>query len=349
MRLQGPKRQRISARTPRPRWSLTLVLIVLSLFVASPAVAEEGGEAVSERSASEKRRLGYALLGSSVAIGLMMVGAYAYLRRRQRRTRMGPVGVALSAGSRASRGRRRRSAASSTGATGSVIDPPAAVAGSWSETLARTTLEFDPTHGEELSRECPECSRAFDSTLLICPHDSTPLRSLPSGARRRSREAPETLDRLKCKGCGRRHEMGVAFCYIDGRALSPDTRESTTKAPTFKACESCGWEGDAEQLTCPDCSDDDGELIAVDPAQTTPMTPAIPLTICPKCRVYGAPGQAYCADDGEVLEPLLSMRHATFPAHGFGPRRKICGDCGAQFGSFARYCSKDGSKLLALN
>ena len=131
-----------------------------------------------------------------------------------------------------------------------------------------------------------------------------------------------------------------------GMPLVEDTSEAAQDATVFRACETCGWEGEIDQRTCPE---DGSELLVVDPSDSTSVAPTIPLLICPRCREYAPPGTAHCPEDGEVLTPLSNIRMTELPRNGIGPRRKICRECGERFSGAADYCPRDGVKLVALN
>lgn len=315
---------------------------------AALAKAPASEQAPSTKSL-EREKLGYILLGTSCALGLGMVAGYFFVRRRQRRDEqsfdfedLGLVSeVDLSNHRRtAGAGQRRDGASEQQGAShNSVL-----------EALGTSELGFaPPQRWAESGRECPECSRTFSSTILVCPYDSVALRPAhrKKSQRRHLAGSLDGLDRLVCTGCERRYELGIEYCYHDGLPLMQDTRDRAEHAPTFKACEKCGWETDvADEMLCPN---DDHELVAIDPSDSTRVQPAIPMTMCPTCREYGAPGVAFCPNDGEVFMPVINMRVTEFPARGFGPRRKVCSECGAEHGGQAAYCSNDGSKLVSLN
>lgn len=195
-------------------------------------------------------------------------------------------------------------------------------------------------------RRCPRCHRTFPSSIVVCPVDSVPLEDASSHRGEESLSSPERLDRMSCTGCERRYAVDAEYCYHDGIPLTRDTRDAAADAPVYRACESCGWEGHTDEMTCPNDGD---ELIAIDPSDSSSVSPTIPMLVCPECREFAPPGHAHCPDDGTLLTPITNMRVTEFPEGGFGPRRKICKKCGTQFSSAALYCSHDGAKLMPLN
>jgi hypothetical protein len=314
------------------------------LFVACALVAAEAFAQAEEGGDQRDSGLGVILVGSSCAVGLGLGAAYLVARRRRRRRRR-HLRARLGAGAGGSSAQPQVvSASTSTGEASTSVSVDS-VLGS----MTRSSLELAPGR-TEAGRECPKCSRTFESTLYVCPYDATPLRSQKQAGRERRKRSSGTdrdgLERMACPGCERRYEASVDFCYHDGLPLGGDTWAKAAEAPTFKACDTCGWEGEGDHTVCPN---DGGELVEIDPGDSTRVEPTIPLTICPKCRGYGGLGQAYCDDDGALLTPLVDVRLSEFPAAGFGPRRKVCKECGAQYGGAARFCSADGTKLVGLN
>ncbi len=191
-------------------------------------------------------------------------------------------------------------------------------------------------------RMCPECGEQFPASVVVCPHDSTPLETIE-----RAGGSEETLlERQRCPGCGRRYEPGPAYCYHDGMRLRQDTSEKGDEAPVFDVCERCGWEGQVDRRTCPR---DGGELTAVDPSEESRAAPPIPVLCCPECGELAEPGRARCPNDEAVLTPLDHPHRSELPARGFGPRRKICPECGASYSAAGRYCTEDGSELVSMN
>lgn len=195
-------------------------------------------------------------------------------------------------------------------------------------------------------RICPDCGERFPQSVVLCPYDSTPLSKIEEGTPQASPSDETVLERQRCPGCGRRFEAGPDYCYHDGMRLRQDTVEDAEDAPVFKVCETCGWEGQAEDRLCPR---DGRELTVVDPSEESRISPPIPVLVCPECGEYAAPGSGRCPEDGAALTPLENAHQTELPGYGFGPRRKICQECGGKFNSSARYCTKDGSELVPMN
>ncbi|MFP4599618.1 MAG: hypothetical protein ACLFVJ_15265 [Persicimonas sp.] len=306
-------------------------LVVLVLSAAALAADGDGdgdGAPVAERAAetkdnhqSDNPQLGYLLLGSSMILGLALAGGYYYMRRRRRRRAYPSFGRSPSRNFVGSGGR------------------DLATRAMWRsvEVSSNKSVMISEGASEDLAPD-----KLISDRLGV-------VGFVPQGyhqSQNTGRDRAERLDQMACTGCGRRYARRVEFCYFDGLPLDRDTRQKRSEAPSFKACDSCGWEGDSEASACPN---DGAELVEVDPTETAPIAPAIPMTVCPKCRHHGAPGQAFCPEDGEVLMPMVSVRLAKSPPRGFGPRRKVCNECGGEFSGHARFCSQDGSKLVALN
>jgi len=192
---------------------------------------------------------------------------------------------------------------------------------------------------------CPECGERFGPTVGVCPHDSTPLQKIDRDSTGRL-DDEGVLERQRCPGCGRRYEPGPAYCYHDGMRLRHDTVEKADDAPVFKACETCGWEGQVDGRVCPK---DGQELTTIAPSEEERMTPPVPLLVCPECGEFGSPGQTHCPEDETVLTPVSNAHARQLPGVGFGPRRTICRECGQTFSGAARYCSRDGTELVAMN
>ncbi len=310
---------------------------------ANPSTHKAAAQATL--SASERRHLGFILLGTSGVLGAGMIGVFLLirLRRRRRRGYDDPSSADF-------RGAQLVGVTSLVQDSGRRVQAKADKSAPGGETTveahASSRVDFAPEQSSSQSM-CPKCSRLFPSTLVVCPYDSATLLRVPERSRAKpARRTEQSLERLVCTGCDRRYEPGISFCYHDGLPLMQDTRERARQAPTFKACEDCGWEGQTDDALCPH---DGGELIEIDASDSTKIAPTIPMMVCPKCRNFGPPGKAFCPDDGELLTPLVNVRVTEFPAHGFGPRRKVCETCGTEHSGHAQYCSCDGSKLVALN
>ncbi len=310
----------------RLRLTVGMLCALVVLVVSAAALAADGdgdGTPVAERAAETKEdhqadnpQLGYLLLGSSMLVGLALAGGYYYMRRRRRRRAYPSPGMSPLHNSMRSGGR------------------DVATRAMWRsvEASSNKSVMISDVASEELVSD-----KLSAAGFLPQAHHHS---------KKASRDRAERLDQMACTGCGRRYARRVEFCYFDGLPLDRDTRQKRSEAPSFKACDSCGWEGDSDEEVCPN---DGAELVEVDPTETAPIAPAIPMTVCPKCRHHGAPGQAFCPEDGEVLMPMVSVRLAKSPPRGFGPRRKVCNECGGEFSGHARFCSQDGSKLVALN
>lgn len=311
-----------------------------------PARAKGDADSLPAMSGPERRELGYILLGTSCALGAGMVGIFLYIRRRRREQALFEFDADAFA-RKASARRRRTPLEASASRVERSADNATVGAETVLEALGDSQVGFAAHASSVQGRECPKCSRTYPSTILVCPYDSSPLRDRRKKRRRSARASKAgRLDRQVCSGCDRRYANDVDYCYHDGLPLAQDTRERAHDAPTFKACEECGWEAETDEALCPH---DGSELVEIDASDSTRIAPTIPMMICPKCREYGAPGVAFCPNDGELLTPLTNVRMTEFPAHGFGPRRKVCEECGAEHSGHASYCSHDGAQLVALN
>jgi hypothetical protein len=310
---------------------ITLCAFVCLFGVSALAVAQGPAQqepVQNETPHQDSRQLGYLLLGTACALGLCMGGVWLLIRRRRRDQTLLGFEDFETFGASDERG----------------FSP-----------TQRTVKASGPHHESALAATNPSAETVLDpldGLHSVQPQRSTDARAPGNNHRRSNKPGQHPLDRMACTGCERRYKAGVDFCYHDGLPLMQDTRESALNAPTFKACESCGWEGEADdQKLCPNdaCSDESNALTDIDPSDSTHVQPTIPMTMCPTCRDFGMPGTAFCPKDGDVFMPVLNMRSTEFPARGFGPRRKVCGACGADHGGHAFYCSNDGTRLVALN
>lgn len=197
----------------------------------------------------------------------------------------------------------------------------------------------------ESERMCPECGEQFPASVVLCPYDSTPLQNIDE-PRTGSSSDETVLERQRCPGCGRRYSPDPDYCYHDGMRLRQDTVEDADDAPEFKACETCGWEGETDERLCPK---DGTELIVVAPGEDGRATPPLPVLVCPECGSFAEPGTARCPEDDAVLTPLRNAHARQLPERGYGPRRKICEECGETFSQAASYCTRDGSELVPMN
>ena len=242
----------------------------------------------------------------------------------------------------------------------SAAEPMVAEATSNEQQIQRAEESFfsteEPAGGESTARMtlgqagqgewmCPDCGERFGPTVGVCPHDSTPLQKIDRESAGRL-EDEGILERQRCPGCARRYEPGPAYCYHDGMRLRHDTVEKADEAPAFQVCETCGWEEQVDGRVCPK---DGQELTTIAPAEEERMTPPVPMLVCPECGEFGDLGQTHCPKDETVLTPVSNAHARQLPPVGFGPRRKICRECGGTFSGAARYCSHDGSELVAMN
>lgn len=157
------------------------------------------------------------------------------------------------------------------------------------------------------------------------------------------------LERLVCSGCDRRYSMAAQFCYHDGLPLMQDTTQLAQVSSSFEVCKACGWESDLGTEHPEGCPEAEASFTEIDARDSSSVLPMIPMMVCPTCGKFGAPGQTHCPVDAQVLSPLLDTRSPELPLRGFGPRRKVCTECGAAHGPSANYCSHDGAELAALN
>ncbi len=187
--------------------------------------------------------------------------------------------------------------------------------------------------------ECPECGRHFDETLSVCPFDATPLR--PQARRQITRPA-ETETKPTCPHCNRQYEDGARFCRHDGAELKLRGRLETLE-PQY-VCGNCGAESQQKDSECCDAPD----IKTIDPSLPT-VAPMFPMSICPSCHAYAAPGQSHCEHDDDIVRPMSNMNLAVLSITGMGPRRKICKQCGLRHSISAKFCARDGSELVDLN
>lgn len=196
-----------------------------------------------------------------------------------------------------------------------------------------------------LSRRCPQCDRSFPSVFEICPFDSTMLREIdgtgdPEGLAR-------ALPRRYCPQCQRRFELTARYCYHDGTSLRRDRVDRLEAAPALKVCRQCGWESaDHLEDICPR----DGEpLEVIEPGSLTPVPPAFPFNRCRQCGHLGAADQTTCPVDLTMMLPEFDVRLRALPTAGFGPRRRLCPECGTRFGDHCSHCAFDGAELIDIN
>ena len=192
-------------------------------------------------------------------------------------------------------------------------------------------------------KECPRCKRRFGETVVLCPFDSAPLRSLNVRARKTTRPAITGSRRPTCTSCGRRYESSAKHCYHDGTALSTD---SPPEVPIIRACRNCGHES-FERVAF--CGCDDPEMVEIDPSRSAVQMPTIPLMHCRRCGFMSEPGTTTCPHDAELLYPVMNVQLNALPPTGLGPKRRVCEECGRKFSTSANYCAFDGSRLRDLN
>ncbi len=202
---------------------------------------------------------------------------------------------------------------------------------------------FFTSDGEMPARQCPECERTFPGVFDVCPFDSSQLRRSDTSGQ----STGDQLPRRYCSACGRRYELNASYCYHDGHKLHRDTDRAAADAPRFHVCRSCGFDTpDPDQETCPR----DGEqLVEIDPVERRRVKPAFPYNRCRRCGHVAAPGETECPVDGSLLLPAISARMSALPPTGHGERRRICRECGTQFGDQCSHCSVDGTELVELN
>lgn len=192
-------------------------------------------------------------------------------------------------------------------------------------------------------KECPKCKRRFGETVVLCPFDSTPLRSLHLRSRRTTRPAVTGSRRPCCSGCGRRYEGAAKYCYHDGLTLSAD---SPSEVPLVRVCRTCGHETLDSGRPC-DC--DHPDMLEIDASRSSIQMPTIPLMQCRRCDYLTHGGETACPHDGELLYPVMNVQMNALPPTGIGPRRRVCEQCGRKFSTAANYCAYDGTKLKDLN
>lgn len=192
-------------------------------------------------------------------------------------------------------------------------------------------------------KECPRCQRRFGETVVLCPFDSTPLKSLNVRPRRTARPAITGARRPTCGGCGRRYESAAKYCYHDGTQLSAS---SPAEVPVVRACRNCGHESFEFDGVC-GC--DEPEVVDVDPGRSAVQLPTIPLMQCRRCGHMSPPGTTRCPHDRELMYPMMNVQLNALPPTGIGPRRRVCADCGRKYSAAANFCAYDGRRLHDLN
>lgn len=192
-------------------------------------------------------------------------------------------------------------------------------------------------------RSCPQCGRNFPGVFESCPYDNSTLqegRSLFQSA------AIRYLPRKYCRQCTRRFPQSADFCRHDGQPLEEDYSQAAELGEKTYFCRSCGFETQEEQSLCPR---DKEPLEVLEPALHQEELPLVPLLECSNCGYMGALGETRCPEDHCFLVPRLSRRPQTLAITGFGPRRKICKECGERYSDQAQYCSFDGAQLVSIH
>jgi uncharacterized OB-fold protein len=307
---------------------------------APDASARESASISESTPASEDSTMLWIYL-AAVGLGLGMGGVWIWRRRRRARTEdvddavmvlpVPPGGAGETADEHAGASQTGEYAIFSMSNLADARDNP---------------VEPPPTPRAEIQKNrCPRCRRTFPSTIALCPYDHTPLESTRQAASMRRRSGGRTLmARQMCPSCGRRYASGARFCPYDGASLVADAFEDVESAPVFRVCPACG--DHADERGAERCAHDGEELVVVDPGASQASAPAIPVSVCPRCHHVGAPGQAFCPHDDEVLVPMTETRPRTFPHTGIGPERKICTSCGSTFCGQTSHCAFDGTALV---
>lgn len=323
-------------------------LLVSTQGQAAQPDSEDGAPApaAQERAqvdAAQSRTVGFILLGAAGALGVGMLGGFVLFQRR-RRTRLFDFEKVHFDDELFT---DRLNAEHILGPPRSIIrqeTPPPPVRSTLD--AAFVFKEAQPGESKGLD-DLLERVRGLRSRLKDIHEDAPEVILMGRGAQV---DAAQQLERMVCSGCDRRYALDVQYCYHDGLPLMRDTVRMAHRAEVVWACKSCGWERHAPDAgEAPRCPHGEHEVAVLDASENAPLVPMIPLMVCPSCGGLGAPGQVTCAEDATELVPLLDLRSPVLPRHGFGPRRKICTECGARHGSAARFCSQDGTRLVALN
>lgn len=205
-------------------------------------------------------------------------------------------------------------------------------------------------------RECPKCRRRFASWMAICPFDHVSLQEpghsgvnvRKMAARRAKASREDLLPRRRCLLCERRYHEDVTYCAHDGEKLIQDLREEAEEAESWQVCRCCGEDArvSAGALTC-GCSEEDQDLLLLNPALMKHR--GMPMSVCPTCRSYAAPGQTHCAQHGDVLLPESVFERHALSARGHGPERKLCTRCHKRFSGAYTYCPHDAQRLTHID
>lgn len=339
---------------------LGLLSLLLGLSIAAPAAAENAGTTESTSSPSarsaqnespaatpprgtDSRLFGYILLGTSGLMGFGLFGVLVALRRRRRRRLFDFDKVHFDDENFRDRVNAEH-----------ILGPPRSII-----RQVPTPPDTPPKLDDALSAsqntgraDRADIASAFDQFARAAAVLHS--RARKGSARRKffgpgaQRRLEDELERLVCSGCQRRYRLGVRFCYQDGKPLMRDSSTMARSAPSFSACKACGWEGGADAAAAHQCQSGP-DIIELNPSALAGGPPILPMMTCPACAQIFAPTQTRCPDDAHELSPLTDTSSPEFPFRGFGPRRKICGECGALYGPAARFCTLDGADLLLLN
>jgi len=189
-------------------------------------------------------------------------------------------------------------------------------------------------------RRCPKCSKNFHESLVICPHDQTPL--VIQDEQVQKKRVLEARALPTCPECARRYDSHAKFCRVDGKRLIT----GADHALTLWVCRTCGAESAHLLKKC--CQAPDIEK--VDPSSTEVVVPVLPLMICPMCHATTSHSDSLvCAVDKSPLIPMLNAKKTCVAPLGVGPRRRICEQCGRQHSKAASFCTHDGSTLKEMN
>lgn len=342
---------------PSLRYGVGCFAMLVGLMMSAGAVAgeptvtvadQEDGVREGAKDASAPNHL-YLLLGASLALGLGGLGVYRLVKRRRERQYFHFEDVHYDDELLID----RLNGENALGVPRSIIrqeDPtPAPTGGIFDDFFNHPDPAVNRANLEQLAHARAHLHAAKDL--------EDPAQTSFSGGLKHRRALTQQalfaqhygLERLVCSGCDRRYNMEANFCYHEGLPLMQDTSQLAQISTSFKVCKTCGWESDLGIEHPEHCPEDEDSWTEIDVADSTSILPMIPMMVCTGCGKFGAPGQTHCPSDGQLLSPLLDTRNPELPSRGFGPRRKVCSECGAAHGPFAQFCSQDGSELVALN
>lgn len=330
-------------------------LLLSSQAQAAPPDSQEAGALGARERAqvasAETRTVGFILLGAAGVLGVGLIVGFIVVQRRRRARLFDFEKVHFDD----EHFTDRLNAEHILGPPRSIIrqeaPPPPARTALDGALVFKEAQSAEPMEGlDELLERVRGLRSRLQDIQGGAPEDALAGPALRGGRRGAQGEAAQQLERMVCSGCDRRYELDVTYCYHDGLPLMRDTLRMAHRAELVWACKSCGWESNAPEAgPAPRCPHAEHEAVALDASENAPLVPMIPMMVCPSCGGFGAPGQVTCEVDDTGLIPLLDLRSPVLPRHGFGPRRMICVECGARHGSAARFCSQDGTRLVALN